>query len=243
MDRLPQIALLGVAAAFAGALYLGSVLPVPAVSVDPLVPTAAWRSHKYCIVGAGPAGVQLGEFLFEAKHDYVIIDKAPQAGSFFARLPVHRNLISINKRYTRAGQGSADSDFALRHDWNSLLDGGSNVPPFQERSDEYWPHADDMSSYIQDFAKRQVEAGKVLLNHEVSRVARSPTGQGRTASKSKYMLSVKDSAGHERRVGCEAGWNGCFFLFTQYSQHHDILPRRSYAHSIVLRNPLPPSVV
>ena len=48
-------------------------------------------AHKYCIIGAGPAGVQLGEFLFQDDIDYIIVEKAAHAGSFFATLPVHRN--------------------------------------------------------------------------------------------------------------------------------------------------------
>lgn len=44
----------------------------------------------------------------------------------------------------------------IRHDWNSLLDGGSKTPPFQTRSTEYWPSADEVNHYLQDFAQRQV---------------------------------------------------------------------------------------
>eukprot|EP01052_Picozoa_sp_SAG31_P054846 SAG31_NODE_14819_length_786_cov_0.732169_3_plen_89_part_01 len=48
------------------------------------------EAHKFCIVGAGPAGVQLGEYLLQGGFDYVIVEKEKSAGSFFARLPVHR---------------------------------------------------------------------------------------------------------------------------------------------------------
>ena len=168
-------------------------------------PTGPWTppdaTHKYCIVGAGPAGVQLGEFLYEDKLDYVLIDKASQVGSFFATLPVHRGLISINKKHTRAGEGSATSDFALRHDWNSLLDGGSHVAPFQERSDDYWPHADDVSDYLQDFGQRQVDGGKVLLRHEVTRVLPVPLGADTPA---RYVLEVTNNAtAAQLRLACE----------------------------------------
>ena len=35
--------------------------------------------------------------------DYVIIERAPNAGSFFEKNPVHRKLISLNKRNTGYG--------------------------------------------------------------------------------------------------------------------------------------------
>ena len=38
-------------------------------------------------------------------------------GSFFTKYPVHRTLISINKRNT----GKSNKEFNLRHDWNSLI--------------------------------------------------------------------------------------------------------------------------
>ena len=168
--------------------------------------TGPWSTpdaeHKYCVVGAGPAGVQLGEFLFEDSLDYVIVDKASQAGSFFARLPVHRGLISINKKHTRAGEGSASSDFAMRHDWNSLLDGGSHVPTFQTRSDDYWPHADDVSSYLQDFAERQVKGGKILLQHEVTRVAPVPEGVDTSARYVLDIVDTRDGAPKQLRFSC-----------------------------------------
>lgn len=158
--------------------------------------------HKYCVVGAGPAGVQLGEFLFEDGLDYVIVEKASQPGSFFATLPVHRGLISINKKHTRAGEGSNSSDFAMRHDWNSLLDGGSHVPTFQTRSDDYWPHADDVSAYISDFADRQVQGGKILLRHEVTRIVPVPEGADTSA---RYIMEIADKSSgvsQQLRMAC-----------------------------------------
>jgi NADPH-dependent 2,4-dienoyl-CoA reductase/sulfur reductase-like enzyme len=60
-------------------------------------------SHDVCIIGAGPGGLQLGHLLLEAGRDHVIFEKAASAGSFFERNPVHRRLISLNKRFTVGG--------------------------------------------------------------------------------------------------------------------------------------------
>ena len=57
--------------------------------------------RKYCVVGAGPAGVQLGHFMSQVqcyaqtriefmsaqeKRDFVLIDRAPAAASFFSKV-------------------------------------------------------------------------------------------------------------------------------------------------------------
>lgn len=60
----------------------------------------AAEQHQYCVIGAGPAGLQLGFFLQQAGRDYVIIEREASAGSFYKTYPRHRQLISINKRYT-----------------------------------------------------------------------------------------------------------------------------------------------
>lgn len=36
--------------------------------------------HDYCVVGAGPAGLQMGYFLHQAKRDYVIFERANNSG-------------------------------------------------------------------------------------------------------------------------------------------------------------------
>ena len=35
--------------------------------------------HEYCIIGAGPGGLQLGYFLQKAKRDYIIYERSSQA--------------------------------------------------------------------------------------------------------------------------------------------------------------------
>ena len=62
----------------------------------------ATEYHKYCVVGAGPAGVQLGHLLNNPTvgnpRDYVILEKHHSAAAFFQKYPIHRQLNSINRR-------------------------------------------------------------------------------------------------------------------------------------------------
>ena len=99
----------------------------------------------FIVIGAGPAGLQAGYFLQKAKKKYLIIEQNDCPGSFFKKHPIHRKLISINKKYT----GNKDKDFNLRHDWNSLLNDEGLV--FTDYSDEYFPNADRLTDYLQDF--------------------------------------------------------------------------------------------
>ncbi|XP_042745471.1 FAD-dependent oxidoreductase domain-containing protein 2 [Lagopus leucura] len=108
---------------------------------------AAFLYHDYCVLGAGPAGLQAAYFLQRAGRDYVVFERSHAPGSFFAIYPRHRKLISINKRHT----GKSNSEFNLRHDWNSLL---SHEPRllFRRYSKQFFPHADAMVRYLEDFA-------------------------------------------------------------------------------------------
>jgi len=47
-------------------------------------------AYEYCIIGAGPGGLQLGQLLLEQGVDYVVLDKAAAAGSFYEQYPRHR---------------------------------------------------------------------------------------------------------------------------------------------------------
>jgi hypothetical protein len=73
--------------------------------------------HRYVIVGAGPAGLQMAHYLETAGRDYIVLDRAAAPASFFTTYPRFRQLISINKPHA----GSAALDAVMRHDWNSLL--------------------------------------------------------------------------------------------------------------------------
>ena len=108
-------------------------------------------THDYLIIGAGPAGLQLGYYLQQAGLDYLIIEATETAGAFFKDFPRHRKLISINKVHT----GYDDPDVNLRWDWNSLLSDDADPLLLKDFSQEYFPCADVMVDYLAEFARRQ----------------------------------------------------------------------------------------
>lgn len=101
----------------------------------------------YLIIGAGPAGLQMGYYLREQGQKYVILEANQSAGSFFEKMPRHRQLISINKIHT----GHTDPEINLRWDWNSLL-ADQNGLRFRNFSRDYFPDAETMVEYLQVFA-------------------------------------------------------------------------------------------
>ncbi|KAM5287928.1 FAD-dependent oxidoreductase domain-containing protein 2 [Ctenodactylus gundi] len=105
--------------------------------------------RDYCVLGAGPAGLQMAAFLQQAGRDYAVFERSSAPGSFFTRYPRHRKLISINKRFT----GKANAEFNLRHDWNSLLSHDRSLL-FRHYSRAYFPDAGDMVRYLRDFTDR-----------------------------------------------------------------------------------------
>lgn len=107
------------------------------------------KKYDYLIIGAGPAGLQLGYFLGQNKRNYLILDKADIPGSFFKVFPRHRKLISINKVNT----GTDHPEANLRWDWNSLLSDGDEFR-FTRYSQRYFPDPDDLLQYLADFAVR-----------------------------------------------------------------------------------------
>lgn len=102
---------------------------------------------KYLIIGAGPSGLQMGYFLGRAGLSYIILERNAHAGSFFSKHPVHRKLISINKKYNYF----EEDEFNLRHDWNSLLSDDPKMR-FTEYSDDLYPSAETLCNYLQDYA-------------------------------------------------------------------------------------------
>jgi len=135
---------------------------------------------EYCVVGAGPGGLQVASMLREAGRDVVVLDKSARAGSFFARYPIHRRLISINKSHFAKFQ--TDPEFQLRHDWNSLISLHGGATPtglkFSNYSSEYYPHADALVQYLGDFADKML-AGRISFGTQVSRIDKHKTPHGR----------------------------------------------------------------
>ena len=108
--------------------------------------------YEYCIVGAGPAGVQLAQHFHSTdSSSYILLERGKKVGNFFEKFPIHDQLISINKKYT----GSSNQEFNLRHDWNSLLTSlgvskGTDFT-FTDFSDDYFPHKKDFLDYIGNY--------------------------------------------------------------------------------------------
>lgn len=119
----------------------------------------------YLIIGAGPAGLQLGYFLQRDGRDYAILERGAGAGTFFRQYPRHRMLISINKIYT----GHDDPEVNLRWDWNSLLTDDAKHS-FKEYSSDFFPDADALVDYLEDFARETEQ--NVHYNADVVNIAK-----------------------------------------------------------------------
>jgi thioredoxin reductase len=111
-------------------------------SVDAIVPIY----KRYIIVGAGPAGLQMGHYLETAGREYLILDKASTSGSFFAKFPRWGQLISINKKFT----GQDILDHSMRHDWNSLL----TEPSHSGETRSFFPTHEVPCSNVQSSTKK-----------------------------------------------------------------------------------------
>ena len=78
---------------------------------------------------------------------YIVLEQAHDAAPFFAKYPIARKLISINKRFV----GRENHGWSWRHDWNSLMNGRAlRVGSY---TDEYYPHADKLHQYLKDFSR------------------------------------------------------------------------------------------
>lgn len=122
--------------------------------------------HETLVIGAGPAGLQLGCQLERRGRDYLVLEAGDGPGTFFHTFPRHRMLISINKVHT----GSDDPEFNLRHDWNSILSDGHEGPLFKEHSTAFFPPADALPEYLAAFAARH--GIRVRYGTAVTRISR-----------------------------------------------------------------------
>lgn len=132
---------------------------------EPVVVMNRTHDVDYAILGAGPAGLQLGYHLQQAGRDYVILEGGNSPGTFFKRMPRHRKLISVNKVYT----GHQDPEINLRWDWNSLL-GDDPRLKFSNYSRDYFPDADTMVRYLGDYAR--LNDLRVECNTRIGRITR-----------------------------------------------------------------------
>ena len=131
-------------------------------------------NYEYLILGAGPAGLQMGHHLSRAGHSYLILEAGDTPGTFFKTFPRHRTLLSNNKVHT----GSTDPELNLRFDWHSLLDeDGKGEMVFTRYSRDYFPPADELVRYLADYA--EFYGLNVRCNTRVLRVERSNAGQFR----------------------------------------------------------------
>jgi thioredoxin reductase len=129
------------------------------------------RQLRNVIIGAGPAGLQLGYFLARRAEPYLILERAAAPGSFFSVYPRHRKLISVNKVHT----GCADRESRLRYDWNSLLSDDERLT-FTSYTDDYFPDPDVLIRYLSDFAARF--ALTIEFDNEVTLVERTAGESG-----------------------------------------------------------------
>lgn len=123
------------------------------------------RHLETLVLGAGPAGLQMGYYLERARRDYLVLEAGDGPGTFFRSYPRHRKLISINKRFT----GYTDPEINLRWDWNSLLT-EDDGPRFTDYSRRYFPAADRLVEYLEDFARSHEL--RVLYGTRIGRISR-----------------------------------------------------------------------
>src|SRR4030095_1137811 len=131
---------------------------------------ASTQVIDYIVIGAGPAGLQMGYFMQVHGADYLILEAQSGPGAFFQTYPRHRKLISINKRYT----GCGDPEMRLRMDWNSLLSDRAELL-FPNYSERYFPEADDMVRYREDYA-RAFDLN-IRYDTRIVRISRESTAQ------------------------------------------------------------------
>jgi len=130
---------------------------------------AAEIGVDHLVVGAGPAGLQLGHFLGRAGRGHLVVEGGSGPGTFYTRFPRHRRMISINKPHT----GWDDPELRLRMDWNSLISDDPSLR-FTRYTDRYFPDAADYVRYLRDFAALpEINVG---YDARVTRIGRTAGG-------------------------------------------------------------------
>ena len=143
------------------------------------------------IIGAGPAGIQLGYYFKEQNIEYIILEKSDICGSFFSKFPLSGKLISINKKYT----GSDIPDFNLRHDWNSLISDKKDLL-FTNYSDDYYPDSEDLVKYLNDYAR--INELNIKYGVNVTKVKKEKKDE-----KNEYVLMTTDKDNNLIEYRCD----------------------------------------
>ncbi|XP_015768238.1 PREDICTED: FAD-dependent oxidoreductase domain-containing protein 2-like [Acropora digitifera] len=117
--------------------------------------------HDYCLVGAGPGGLQLGFFLERAGRDYVIFERDSLAGKD-EKIPEFSKTL-----------GKTNKEFNMRHDWNSLLSDDESLL-MTRYSKQFFPDADILVKYLNDYANKLNL--KVQYNTNIKLVSRDGEG-------------------------------------------------------------------
>jgi thioredoxin reductase len=133
--------------------------------------------HEYIILGAGPAGLQMGYFMEQAGRDYLVLEGNASAGSFFQQYPRHGTLISLNKVHNFF----PEEEFNLRHDWNSLITHDFSHK-FTDYTQELYPKNYILVRYLNDFAKKFNL--KIKYNSRIFSISREAEGEKRFMLKS-----------------------------------------------------------
>lgn len=107
-------------------------------------------TKKNIIIGAGPAGIQMGYMFGKRDEEYLILERSDKVASFFRQYPRQRKLISINKVNHVKGK---EEEFSMRFDWNSLLE-EDKEHRFTTYSDQLYPNADILCKYLEDYVDR-----------------------------------------------------------------------------------------
>ena len=140
--------------------------------------------HEYIIVGAGPAGCQMGYLMEQANQDYLILEANDCAGSFYQQYPRHGTLISLNKR----NNWFPEPEFNMRHDWNSLLTHDFSHQ-FTTYSTELFPKSADLVRYLNDFVEKF--GIRIQYNSPVKHISRETDGD--------KLFVLRDAGGNEYR--------------------------------------------
>ena len=142
------------------------------------------RHSEYLIIGAGPAGIQLGYYLQKNGKDYRIIEATDDVASFFTEFPRSRSLISFNK----VNNIYDDPELLLRWDWNSLLTDDYSLL-FTDYSKNMYPESDELKTYLQDFSKKYEL--KILFNTKIGEISRNSDATFMLTSTSGNKFSCK----------------------------------------------------